>query len=328
VRIAQIGEITARPHLISSPQLMPIPDFQSCMLPVLRDLAGGPRSGHETVEAIGTEFSLTPDELAERLPSGRQSTLTNRVAWAKSHLKGAGLVDSPRRGVHQLTARGRSFLGEQPSVVNMKVLARFPEYLVFRAGSSEDAQPAAPSPVASPGPISDARTPDDLVVDGHAQLRRALAADLRERMAAMPPAAFEQLVVDLLRAMGYGGPQDEAALVVGRGGDEGIDGVIHEDRLGLETIYVQAKRWQSAVGRPEIQQFAGALQGQNARKGVFITTSSFSAAALDYARSLPTRIVLIGGTQLADLMIEHGVGVTTVTSYAVKRVDSDYFSDE
>lgn len=164
--------------------------------------------------------------------------------------------------------------------------------------------------------------------DGYQQLRVALMAELRERIARMPPAAFEQLVVDLLTAMGYGGPQEEAGLVIGRGGDEGIDGIIREDRLGLETIYIQAKRWQSSVGRPEIQRFAGALQGQRARKGVFITTSLFTRDARAYADSIQMTIVLVDGAQLAELMIDHGVGVTPVKRYEIRRVDSDYFTVE
>jgi restriction system protein len=167
-----------------------------------------------------------------------------------------------------------------------------------------------------------------LIEEGYTQLRSALIADLRERIAAMPPAGFEQLVIDVLRAMDYGGPQDDAGIVVGRGGDEGIDGIIKEDRLGLETIYVQAKRWQGSVGRPEIQRFAGALQGQRARKGVFITSSAFSAEAKAYAATIQTTIVLVDGAQLADYMIDHDVGVTTAKRFEIKRVDSDYFAAE
>jgi restriction system protein len=307
---------------------MAIPDFQTLMLPVLRDLAQGERAGQETLDALATQFALTPDDLAQRLPSGKQATFTNRVAWAKSHLKGAGLVESPRRGVYRLTERGREVLAENPGTVGMSYLARFPEYVVFRQGSADGtAARGSGHTVTVVGP-PDARTPDDLMEDGYRQLRAALVADLRERIAAMPPAAFEQLVVDLLTAMGYGGPQEDAGAVVGRGGDEGIDGVIKEDRLGLETIYIQAKRWQGTVGRPEIQRFAGALQGQRARKGVFITTSAFTKDAEGYARSIQTTIVLVDGAQLAELMIDHGVGVTPVKRYEIKRVDSDYFAVE
>ena len=311
---------------------MAIPDFQTIMLPLLRYLAdGAERTGHETHDALAAEFKLSPEELAQRLPSGRQTVFANRVAWSRSHLKNAGLLESPRRGVYRLSARGRATLEERPARVDMAYLMRFSEYVAFRTpgldghGAVTAAATAAQAVVMGPDV---ARTPDDLMEDGHRQLRAALAADLRERIAAMAPAAFEQLVVDLLTAMGYGGPQEDAGLVVGGGGDEGIDGVIKEDRLGLETIYIQAKRWQGTVGRPDIQRFAGALQGQRARKGVFITTSSFTREAQAYAAAIQTTIVLVDGAQLAELMIDHDVAVTRVKAYEIKRVDSDYFASE
>lgn len=306
---------------------MPIPDFQSAMLPVLNDLTQGERTGQDTLDALAAHFGLTQEELAERLPSGKQATFTNRVAWAKSHLKQAGLVESPRRGVYRLTERGRQVLAENPSGIGMNYLMRFPEYVAFRQRSTAPRESPVVGATPSVNP-NDARTPDDLIEDGYRQLRVALVADLRDRISSMPPSAFEQLVVDLLTEMGYGGPQEDAGLVVGRGGDEGIDGVIKEDRLGLETIYIQAKRWQGTVGRPEIQRFAGALQGQRARKGVFITTSSFTREAQAYADSIQTRIVLIDGAQLAELMIDHGIGVTSIKRYEIKRIDSDYFTVE
>ena len=208
----------------------------------------------------------------------------------------------------------------------MPQLNAYPEYLAFRQGTGSPREPGSAGP-ASPTPV-DVRTPDDLIEDGYGQLRAALVGELRDLIAAMPPAGFEQLVIDVLTAMGYGGPQANAGLVVGRGGDEGIDGVIKEDRLGLETIYVQAKRWQGTVGRPEIQRFAGALQGQRARKGVFITSSSFTTEAKSYASTITTTIVLVDGVQLADYMIDHNVGVTLAKRFEVKRVDSDYFAAE
>jgi restriction system protein len=308
---------------------MAIPDFQTVMLPVLHDLAQGERTGQETLGALAAEFALTPEEIAQRLPSGTQGTFTNRVAWAKSHLKGSGLIESPRRGVYRITDRGRATLAENPPRLGMSYLMRFPEYVAYRHGGRISADGVAGATATPPTTIpTDERTPDDLIEDGYQQHRTALIAELRERIATMLPAAFEQLVVDLLTGMGYGGPQEDAGLVIGRGGDEGIDGVIREDRLGLETIYVQAKRWLGSVGRPEIQRFAGALQGQRARKGVFITTSSFTKEARTYAESIPTTIVLVDGAQLAELMIDHGVGVTPVKRYEIRRVDSDYFTVE
>ena len=309
---------------------MAIPDFQTAMLPVLRDLSQGERTGQETLDALAAHFGLTPEERAQRLPSGTQASFTNRLGWAKSYLKAARLIEAPRRGVYRLTDRGRAVLAENPTSVRINYLMRFPEFVAFRQGRSSDADGAEPSTMATllAEPATDERTPDDLMEDGYQQLRIALVAELRERIATMPPSAFEQLVVDLLKAMGYGGPQEDAGLVVGGGGDEGIDGVIKEDRLGLETIYVQAKRWQGSVGRPEVHRFAGALQGQRAGKGVFITTSSFTKDARAFVNSIRPTIVLVDGAQLAELMIDHGIGVTPVKRYETKRVDSDYFTVE
>lgn len=309
---------------------MSIPDFQRVMLPLMRDLAQGERNGQESLDALASHFGLTPEEVAMRIPSGLAPKFANRIGWAKSHLKMAGVIESPRRGVYRLTQRGRELLASNPSAINLAMLNQFPEYLEFR-GRRKGSEPTGSDDGASASvdlTTRDTRTPDDLIEEGYEQVRTALAAELRERIAAMPPAGFEQLVVDLLQALGYGGPQEDAGIVVGRGGDEGIDGIIKEDRLGLETIYLQAKRWQNTVGRPDIQRFAGALQGQRARKGVFITSSSFSSEARAYAASIQTTIVLIDGPQLASLMIEHDVGVTTAKRLDIKRVDSDYFNVE
>jgi restriction system protein len=304
---------------------MPIPNFQAVFLPLLKDLALGERTSQETVAALAQQFDLTPDELAARGPSGKQPKFANRVAWAKVHLKAAGLAESPRRGVYRLTQLGRETLAHGPEQIDIKYLERFPSYNAFRYGDAEKRDGILTK---IDEQAKDIGTPDEVIEEGFQQYRAALATELRERIAAMPPAAFEQLVVDLLQAMGYGGPQEDAGLVIGRGGDEGIDGVIKEDRLGLETIYVQAKRWQGTVGRPEIQRFAGALQGHRARKGVFITTSSFTKEAASYASSIQTTIVLVDGAQLAEFMIDHDVGVTTVKTYQIKKIDSDYFSGE
>jgi len=205
---------------------MPIPNFQSVFLPLLKDLALGERTGQQTVDALAIEFGLTPDELSERLPSGKQGKFVNRVAWAKAHLKAAGLVESPRRGVYRLTELGRAKLAENPERVDINYLTQFPSYAVFRYGQDDGGEAVPKRPAVDGSQSVEVRTPDDLMEDGYELLRAALVADLRERIAAMPPAAFEQLVVDLLTAMGYGGPQEHAGLVVGRGGDEGIDGVI------------------------------------------------------------------------------------------------------
>jgi restriction system protein len=308
---------------------MSIPDFQTVMLPVLQDLAQGERRTRETLEALALHFRLTPEEVGERLPSGRQTKFSNRLAWAKAHLKGAGLIESPERAVYRLTDRGREVLTKNLPTIGMAFLGRFPEYGAFRQRTREVADSdAASTKKGSAASTAEASTPDELIDEGYRQLRAVLVTDLRERIAAMTPAAFEALVVDLFKKMNYGGPQDDAALVVGKGGDEGIDGIIKQDRLGLETIYLQAKRWQGTVGRPEIHRFSGALQGQRARKGVFITASSFTTEARAYAASIQTTIILIDGAQLADLMIDYNVGVSTHNTITIKRIDSDYFLPE
>lgn len=305
---------------------MPIPDFQTLMLPILQDLTNGERSSQQTHDSLAEHFALTPEELVVRIPSGRAKTFQNRIGWAKTHMKAAGLISSPRRGVYLLTSRGRDIVASNPPSVGLTTLTQYPEYVAFREGNGTAT--VVRGRAAAPAASADARTPDELIEEGHQQLRLSLVVELRERIAQMSPQGFEQLVIDVLTAMGYGGPQEDSGLVVGRSGDGGIDGVIKEDRLGLETIYVQAKRWENTVGRPDIQRFAGALQGQRARKGVFITASTFSAEAREYATSIQTTIVLVDGAQLAELMIDHDVGVTLSKRVDIKRIDSDYFADE
>jgi restriction system protein len=297
------------------------------MLPVLRRFSDGVERGlRDSVDSIAQEFGLTEAEINEMLPSGRQTRLRNRIAWAHGYLTEAGLLERPRRGVYRITARGREVLASQPPRIDTAFLERFPEFREFRSRSGVDA-----SADAAPSTNSDARselTPDEQIQIGYERLRASLTAQLLDRIKQAPPAFFENLVIDVLVAMGYGGSHADAARVVGQAGDGGIDGIIKQDRLGLENIYVQAKRWEGTVGRPTIQQFAGALQGQRARKGVLITTSDFSREAKDYAASLQNTIVLVSGTELADLMIDHGVGVAEYKVVRLKRIDEDYFVEE
>lgn len=300
---------------------MPVPDFQTLMLPALRVLSTvSPATAMQVRAALAVEFGLTAAELAELLPSGRQTTFANRVAWAYSYLKQAGLIASPRRGVYEITARGREILAQPPARIDIPFLSRFPEFQALRQPSVN-----AQSETALPAQTLTALTPDEQIRAGYKRLREALAAQLLERTLSLSASSFERLVVDVLVGLGYGGSRLDAAEVVGGGGDEGIDGIIKEDRLGLESIYVQAKRWQGTVGRPEIQRFAGALQGQRARKGIFITTSTFTADAVSYARGLQTTIVLIDGRQLAELMMEAGVGVSPADEIHILKADEDYF---
>ena len=296
------------------------------MRPLLDYLSDGSEKERSvTIDYLAQHFGLNDDELSQLLPSGKQAVFANRVAWAKSHLKGAGLLEAPKRGSHRLTPAGREFLKRHTGPVNMAVLNQFPAYQAFRGGKASPNGQVSPTP--PPGP-TDSLTPEEHIEYGYSQHRNKLASELLDKVMASPPAFFERLVVELLLAMGYGGSRSDAGRAVGKSGDGGIDGIIKEDRLGLDTIYIQAKRWEGTVTRPEIQKFAGALQGVRARKGIFITTSSFSNEASNYAGNIDNKIVLIDGELLADLMIEHNIGVTKVQSYELKRLDTDYFSAE
>ena len=295
------------------------------MLPLLR-LAGDGQDHRfrDAVESLADELKLPAEDRTELLPSGEQTIFTNRIGWACTYLKQAGLLEAPRRGRFRIKQRGRDLLTEQPHRIDISLLERYPEFVEFRGKRRPRIQPAQPATTDN----SSSETPEDALSNAYGSLRAELESELLEVIGRASPAFFEQLVVDLLVKMGYGGSRQDAGRAIGRGGDGGIDGIINEDRLGLDVIYIQAKRWESTVGRPEIQKFAGALQGHRARKGVFITTSAFSRDALDYADKIEARIILIDGDRLAKLMVDHGVGVSMVGTYEVKRVDSDYFSEE
>ncbi len=300
------------------------------MRPLLETLSDGREHIiRDVYPELADRFELTESDRQELIPSGSQRLLHNRVGWAKTYLVKAGLLASPRRGVILITDRGRQALDDLRPI-NTAYLREFPEFAEFFRGGGDIQALAQNENAAVPAelPAAAETTPEELIDAGYQQIQNALAADLLERVKACPPSFFERLVVDLLVKMGYGGSVSDAGRAIGRSGDHGIDGIIKEDRLGLGVIYLQAKRWDATVGRPEIQQFAGALQGQRARRGVFITTSAFSREAHQYADTIETRIVLIDGAELAKLMIAHGVGVTTVAAYELKRVDSDYFSED
>lgn len=304
---------------------MAIPDFQSIMRPLLEHLADGEiHRNRETNEYLALHFELTQDELAEMLPSGYARLFDNRIGWAKTHLKGAGLIEAPSRAKYRITQRGRDALS-QDLPINMAYLRQFDEYKEFQTGSKQIKSQT--SAVASETAETDSLTPSEHIEFGYQKVREELEEELISRIKTASPDFFERLVVELLVSMGYGGSRKDAGQTLGKSGDGGIDGVIKEDRLGLDVIYLQAKRWEGTVGRPEIQKFAGALQGQRAKKGIFLTTSNFSVEAINYASFIDTRIVLIDGEQLAGLMIDAGVGVTKVATYEVKRLDSDYFEE-
>jgi restriction system protein len=318
---------------------MAIPDFESIMRPLLVHLADGrEHQTQETLDELAGVFALTAEERQELLPSGKQPLFTNRVAWAKFYLKKAGAVDNPRRGMYRITDLGRQLLKQYADRIDVGVLQTVPAFRDFllnsRKAETEDrtttdsgtrsAPPAVPPGTASaPTDLS----PEELLELGHSRLHGQLAAELLQVVKQSSPEFFERLVVDLLLALGYGGSRIDAGRTVGKSGDGGIDGIINEDRLGLDVIYIQAKRWEGVVGRPEIQKFAGALQGQRARKGIFTTTSEFTRDAIEYVRAIDSKIVLIDGKQLAWLMIGQNVGVSRESTYEVKRIDSDYFAE-
>jgi restriction system protein len=304
---------------------MAIPDYQTCMLPFLRYLSDGTEHTlRDAEDSLAEHFKLTPAERAELLPSGQQGIFKNRIGWARTYLKKAALLESPRRGVFKITERGLKTLASNPSRIDVKYLEQFPEFIEFRDASKPENGAGAVAVIELP---QSKTTPEEAIEVAHQGLREQLAAELLSRILACTPTFFEQLVVELLVKMGYGGSRRDAGERIGQTGDGGIDGIIKEDRLGLDTIFIQAKRWQGSVGRPEIQKFVGALQGQRAKKGVFITTSTYTAEAADYATRIDTKVVLIDGKQLAGLMIDFDVGVAPAATYVVKRIDSDYFEE-
>jgi restriction system protein len=301
-----------------------VPDFQALMRPLLEELASGDeRPISDVREGLAERFALTEEELAERLPSGLAKTFNNRVGWAATYLYRCGLLERPRRSVYRITERGRVVLAENPERVDLTVLAQFPEFEQFRSARGGRRRTVVITP-----PDQATATPEERMEGAYQELREALIADVRERISAMAWSAFEELVLDVLEAMGYGDEGEGARLRTGASGDSGIDGVIREDRLGLDVVYVQAKRWGASVGRPVVQGFVGALQGARAAKGIIVTASSFSADAREYAATVSPRVVLVDGARLAELMIDHNVGVTARETYTVKRIDSDYFGED
>jgi restriction system protein len=302
---------------------MGIPDYQTLMLPLLKHTADGREHPFPSlVEEIAADFKLTDSERRELLPSSGQVVFNNRVGWARTYMKKAGLLSAPRRGVVQITERGVQVLRENPKRVDNKVLRRFPEFLEFQDPRTPDLRPESEALVA------EQLDPRESIEAGYHRIHTQLSSELLTRIKACSPGFFEELVVELLLKMGYGGSRRDAGQAIGKSGDGGIDGVIKQDKLGLDVVYIQAKRWDGQVGRQEIQAFVGALHGRKARKGVFITTSGFSKPARDYVGDIPDKVILIDGPELADLLIEHGVGVSTTASYEVKKMDTDYFIEE
>ncbi len=306
---------------------MAIPDYQTLMLPLLRRLSdGNARVLKDVISELADEFKLTAEDRAQLLPSGGTLTFSSRAGWAKTYLKKAGLVSQPKRGLVQVTPAGKDVLGKDPSRIDVAYLEQFPLFVEFRTLGKERVSLSPDSQVQMIGPEL---TPDEVIEGAYHRSEAALADEVLERVKGCSPAYFERLVVQLLIKMGYGGSRQEAGQAVGKSGDGGIDGIINEDRLGLDAIYLQAKRWEGSVGEGPIRDFKGALDAKGAQKGVFITTSTFTPAALQAARnSRSYKIVLIDGPRLAELMIEHDLGVSVAATYHLKRIDSDFFSDE
>jgi restriction system protein len=303
---------------------MAIPDFQSVMLPLLNFAADKQEhSLQDAVDSLAIKFELTSEERQELLPSGKQTRFDNRVAWARSYFKQAGLVENTRRGFFKISNRGLDLLKTNPRKINTKLLEQFPEFIEFRS-VRKDINEVQPVLIDEP----DKQTPEEQLENAYKILSDGLASEIIQQVKTCSPAFFERLVVELLLAMGYGGTRAGAGRAIGQSGDGGIDGIIDEDKLGLDSIYIQAKRWEGTVGRPEIQKFVGALQGNRAHKGVFITTSEFTKDAQEYVKNISNKVVLINGFSLAKLMIENDVGVSTTSTYKVKKIDSDYFVDE
>lgn len=303
---------------------MAIPNYQMIMLPLLKITSDEQEhTQEEVVDILAKQFALTETEKKEMLESGRQARFDNRVAWAKTSLKKAGLIENPRRGVFRITPRGLQLLTTNPSKIDVQLLMQYPGFREWQRpsqkaeGSHDDESFEA-----------DRHTPEEVLEANYQELRRALAKEIIDHIMACSPKFFERLVVDLLVSMGYGGSRRDAGEAIGQSGDGGIDGIIKEDKLGLDAIYIQAKRWNGTVGSPVVQAFAGSLEGQRAKKGIMISTSQFSQDAKDYVTRIEKKIILIDGEQLAQYMIDNNVGVAEMVNYSVKRVDLDYFDEE
>lgn len=302
-----------------------IPDYQTLMLPLLKLVANGNDCKFkDAVELLANNFNLTEEEKNELLPSGQAFLFPNRVGWARTYLKKAGLIDSPARGMIAITERGKSVLSENLSEINVKYLSKFPEFIQFKLLSKDQEIESSPSL----NEESRKQTPEELLESGYQSIKSSLEQEILVKLKTVHPSRFEEIVVKLLVKMGYGGSIAEAGKATKYTNDEGIDGIIKEDKLGLDVIYIQAKRWEGNVPRPEIQKFVGALAGQRAKKGVFITTSSFSKEAISYAAQMDTKIVLIDGENLAQYMIDYNLGVSVQNIYEIKKIDSDYFEED
>jgi restriction system protein len=280
-------------------------------------------SAKEAYDAMADHFRLSQEDRQEMLPSGKQATYKNRIAWARVYLSKALLLEGLKRGFFRITERGQELLKSNPAELRVKHLQQYPEFVEFHKTGNKQEKGGE-----SAGDEERTATPEEIFENAYQELRRNLANELLAQIAKNTPEFFENLVVKLLVKMGYGGSIKDAGQSMGRSGDEGIDGIIKEDKLGLDVIYIQAKRWQGSVGRPEVQKFVGALHGQRAKKGVFITNGAFTRDAEQYVSTIDPKVVLIDGSRLVELMIDHNLGVSTVDAYEIKKIDSDFFFEE
>jgi len=302
---------------------MTIPDYQSIMLPLLKFAEDNQEHTiGEAIEHIADSFKLTEQDRKEVLPSGSQYIIDNRVGWARTYLKKAGLLESPKRSYFKITSLGLDVLKKNPSEINVKFLEQFPLFREFRNTKKEKKEEEHEVESGS------TQTPQELLEYGYQIIKKDLSQELLVFVKQSSPRFFERLVVELLLSMGYGGSRKDAGQAIGQSGDGGIDGIIKEDKLGLDVIYLQAKRWEGVVGSKEIRNFVGSLVGQKANKGVFITTSGFTKDALEYVKTITHKVILIDGEMLTQLMIENNIGVSKVISYDIKKIDSDYFVEE
>ncbi|MBN2267741.1 MAG: restriction endonuclease [Candidatus Babeliaceae bacterium] len=304
---------------------MAIPDFQSIMLPLLQ-FCGDTKehTNREAIDHLADVFNLSEEEQKELLPSGRQAIFQNRVAWARAYMKMAKLLENTQRGVFRITDRGSGVLQSPPQKIDIRFLMQFLDFAERR--KAEQNKLKKKNELSSTEPDTTI-TPEEQIEEAYENLRDNLTSEILSQLKDSSPSFFEKVVVEVLVKMGYGGSRKDAGEAIGKSGDEGIDGIIKEDRLGLDIIYIQAKKWENTVSRPEIQKFAGALQGKRAKKGIFITTSDFSRSCEEYVFAIDSKIILIDGQRLAQLMIDFNVGVSTEAVYELKRIDSDYFAE-
>ena len=310
---------------------MPVPDYQTLMLPLLK--VAGDGQEHRTsdvADRLARDFKLTEEERQQLLPSGKQTMFTNRVAWAKTYLVQAGLLEATKRAHFRITDRGRKVLTDTPARIDNEYLSQFPEFIQFRERGHPPGKPVSSDASELTATSVETQTPDELLRSTVKQIEAVLGKELLNRVLQAPPAFFERLIVKLLLAMGYGSSEDNSGRIVGQSGDGGIDGIIDQDALGLDRVYVQAKRYglENAVSEPEIRAFTGSLGAAKASKGVFVATSYFTQPARSFAERHPFRIVLIDGAQLVTLMIRHNVGVRIDETLYLKKVDEDFFLDD